>query len=113
MNLREIHVILLVPFARKSYGPRHLATLAEVHEPASSPSCSPSDPGDKMSNIASALRAINTHQDLIPMHFVREAGVFVIGGIQKTNGGAIVVDCDGRERGFYHTKREALDALNA
>ena len=66
-----------------------------------------------MSSLLHALHNIDAHRDVVPLYYDRRARKFVVAQITRHNGGAFVLDEDGREVAFHNTKRAALASLAA
>lgn len=64
------------------------------------------------SNIVQALDTIAAHRDVVSAYFHRKSGKWVITGVGKTHGGAIVVGPDGRFGGSFTSKRAALESIS-
>lgn len=64
-----------------------------------------------MSHIVQALQKLCTHRAVVPAYYHRESGQWVVAGTAKTNGGAVVIDDDGRIVQAYSSKRDALAAI--
>lgn len=67
-----------------------------------------------MSSIGSALMRIGiaTERSVVPLYYHRETGKLVVAGIDKTNGGAIILDERGHVGAMFKTKRDALASIN-
>lgn len=65
------------------------------------------------SNIVQALDSIASHRDVVPAYFHRASKKWIVTGVSKTHGGAIVVGPDGAFAGSYTSKRAALESINA
>jgi hypothetical protein len=64
------------------------------------------------SNIVQALDTICRHRDVVPAYYHRASGAWIVTGVAKTNGGAIIVGPDGRFGGSFTSKRAALEAIS-
>lgn len=62
-------------------------------------------------SIASALSGISTHRDVVPVYYHRTTGTFIVTGVQRTKGGAFVVDADGRVGKLFPSKKDALASI--
>jgi len=65
-----------------------------------------------MSNIAEALQTISTHRDIVPAYYVRSTGRWIITGLSKTHGGAVMVDDRGQIVSAFASKRAALRSID-
>lgn len=65
-----------------------------------------------MSAILKFSELINVHKDVVTLYYSRAASLFVIAGVQRTNGDTVVIDTTGRGLGFYLSKCEALASIN-
>ncbi len=64
-------------------------------------------------SIASALKGISAHRDVVPLYYDRRSGHFIVTGVYRTKPGAFVVDADGRIGKLYPTKRDALASISS
>ena len=62
-------------------------------------------------SIVSALTRISTHRDVVPVYYHRTTGTFIVTGVQRTKGGAFVVDADGRVGKLFPSKKDALASI--
>lgn len=64
-----------------------------------------------VSSLTRALESVSVHRDVVPVYFVRSANRFIITGVGKTNGGAIIVDDAGQIVRACSSKKDALAAI--
>lgn len=63
-----------------------------------------------MSDITRALYTISTHRNVVAAYYVRSTRNWIVAGISKTAGGAVVVDSDGQIISAHPSKRDALQS---
>jgi hypothetical protein len=66
-----------------------------------------------VTTITTALKDISTHRDVVPAYYVRSADRWIITGLSKAHGGAVIVDDRGRIISAFPSKRAALRSFNA
>lgn len=69
--------------------------------------------GFPVSSIAQALQNISTHRDVVPAYFIRSTGQWVITGVGRTHGGAVLLDDGGQIAGAFSSKRDALASIGS
>ncbi len=65
-----------------------------------------------MSNIAVALQTISPHREVVPVYFIRSTGTWIVAGLSKTHGGAVLVDDHGQIVSAFASKRAALRSID-
>jgi len=65
-----------------------------------------------MANIIQTLDRIVQHRELVPVYYHRPTRSFIVTGLSKTAGGAVVVAIDGSLVDTFASKRDALFELN-
>lgn len=64
-----------------------------------------------MSRISTALDNVSTHRELVPAYYYRPGKCWIITGVGRTNGGAVVIDDDGQLKQAFSSKRDALRSI--
>lgn len=62
--------------------------------------------------ITTALQSLSTHRDLVPAYLHRPSGRWIVTGLSRTHGGAVVVDDHGQIVAAYASKRAALRSID-
>ena len=63
--------------------------------------------------IFKAIDRVSTHRDVVPAYYHRPSRSWVITGVCKTAGGAVVVDATGGISRIFDSKRDALASIIA
>ncbi len=66
-----------------------------------------------MSHLSNALESVSTHRDVVPCYYLRSSKQWIVTGIGKTNGGAVLLDDDGQIVNAYSSKRDALASIGS